>query len=163
MAFLRGASAGGPPKSGQQPGWPGVFIRLNGYVVTYERPIIGKRDKPPSYCQKATYVWSGGRYELLEITLARDPALEGKYSAETLKQGKNPPTEREIDGAKAWLWQFPREPGKLEQVARRLVVLLAPDKAIILDQKGSGANLENVARKFDFAKVKQALAQPPGR
>jgi hypothetical protein len=161
LALLRGGSSGGPPEDQDQPAWAGVFPRLDGYVATYEKPVVAKGGA--SYSQKAIYGWSGGRYEVLEITLARDPALAGKYSADALKKAKNPPVEREIGTRKAWLWEFKREAGKLDQVLRRLVVVLDRDKAIVLEQKGSGANLEDVARKFDFGKVQKALAQPPGK
>jgi hypothetical protein len=162
-ASAPGASAEGPSGEKNQPGWPDVFISLGMYGVAYEKPVVGKGDKPESYRQKAIYSWTGGRFEILEVTLARDPAFKDRYSPEALKKEKDPPKELQINKKKAWLWIFPREAGELEQVARRLVVLLDADKAIIIEQKGAGANLEDVARRFDFPKVERALAKPPTR
>jgi hypothetical protein len=161
--FPLGTSGQEPAPSRYQPGWPEVFTGLDGYVVTYQKPVVGKGEKPDTFQQTAIYLWSGGRDEVLEITLARDPAFRLKYSAEALKNEKSPPKELEVNKRKAWQWDFPREVGKADQVVRRLVVLLDVDKAIMFEQKGSGPTLEHVAKKFDFAKVDKALANPPKR
>ena len=167
IAFLVLAKLGSGEEPGQennQPAWPGVFIQLGVmYQETYEKPVVGKGEKPETYRQKAIYMWTGGRFEILEITLARDPAFKERYAADVLKKEKNAPREREVNKKKAWLWEYPREEGKIDQLARRLVVLHDQDKAIILDQKGDGADLEVVAKKFDFVKVEKALANPPKR
>jgi hypothetical protein len=160
LVLSAGASAGRPQEK-NGPAWPGVFIKLGGYVATYQRPVVGKGEKPKAYQQKAIYHWTGGRFEVLEITLARDPAFKRKYAAAALRKEKAPPKELEINKKKAWLWELPREQGKLDRIARRLVVVLDGDKALIIEQKGSGAKLEDVARKFDFARIEKALAKPP--
>lgn len=146
-----------------KPGWPDVFIHRGMYDLTFEKPVVGPGEKPETYSQKAIYMWLGGRYEQVEVTLARDPAFKDRYSPEVLKKEKNPPQEREVNKKKAWLWEFPRRAVEFEQVVRRLVVLLDADKAMVLELKGSGSDLEEVARQFDFAKVEKALASPPKR
>jgi hypothetical protein len=114
-------AAAGAQLSGRiQPGWPGVFVSPGMYSVRYEKPIVGKEGK--TYQQKAIYDWSGGRFEILEITLARDPAFKDKYAAHVLRKEKNPPKELQINDKKAWQWEFPREGGKLDQLTRRLVI-----------------------------------------
>jgi hypothetical protein len=156
-AALAGAQVPGVGK----PAWPDVFVSPGMYSERYEKPVVGKGDKPDTYQQKAIYNWSGGRFEILEITLARDPAFKDKYSAEALRKEKNPPKELEISNKKAWQWDFPRDPAKAGDLAHRLVIVLEPDKVIIIDQKGGGANLEYVAKLFNFENVAKALANPP--
>ena len=134
--------------------WPA----LAGYS-RIKAPVASQGNKPNTYYQKGTYDWSGGRFEQIEITLARDPAFEDKYSAKALLKEKNPPKELQVNEKKAWLWEFPGV--ARNEVARRLVVILDSDKAIIIEQRGSGAKLDEVAKKFDFAKVQKALATEP--
>jgi len=163
VGALSQASAlnGKPPPMNNEPGWPGVFFQMDGYIATYEKPIVGRGEKPQIYQQKVSYLWSGGRYEVVEMTLARDPEFKEKYSSQVLTKEKNPPKELEVKQKKAWQWEFAGVPKNIDQVARRLVVLLGEDKAIIIEQKGYGAVLETVAKKFDFAKVEEALENPP--
>jgi hypothetical protein len=163
VVLPRNTFAQGLAVQGGKPAWADVFVSLGMYAVTYEKPLVGKGEKPEIYQQKAVYNWTGGRFEILHITLARDPAFKDKYSAEALKKGKNPPKELEINKKKAWEWKFDLEEGKFEKVARRLVVLLDVDKAIIIEQIGAGLRLEDVAKKFDFSKVEKALANPPAK
>jgi hypothetical protein len=146
-----------------KPAWPDVFVSLGMYDVVYQKPVIGKGDKPDAYQQKATYIWTGGRFEVLHITLARDPSFKDRYSAEALKKEKDPPKELEINKKKAWQWTFKREPNDFKQVTNRLVVLLDDDKAIIIEQIGFGFALPDAAKLFDFAKVEKALAKPPAK
>jgi hypothetical protein len=147
---------------GRRPAWPDVFIKMGMYSLRYEKPVVDKGDKPEIYQQKVSYSWSGGRSEVLFVTLARDPAFKGRFSADTLKKEKNPPKELAIDEKKAWYWTFDPKDRRLD-VAQRLVVLLDVDKAIIIERIGSGPSLENVAKRFDFAKVAKALANPPAK
>jgi hypothetical protein len=72
-------SAGARLSGRIQPGWPDVFVSPGMYSVRYEKPVVGKGDKPETYQQKAIYDWSGGRFEILEITPARDPAFKEKW------------------------------------------------------------------------------------
>jgi hypothetical protein len=142
-----------------KPAWPGVFIELEMFGVRYLSPAVSADDKV--YSQTARYDWLGGRYEVLEITLLCDPAIKQRYSAENLKKEKIVPSELEINKKKAFEWMFEVDPGKIDALSRRLVVVLADDKAIIINQHGSGLTLEEVARKFDFGKVEKALSAPP--
>jgi hypothetical protein len=76
-----------------------------------------------------------------------------------LKKEKNPPKELQVNNKKAWQREFPVTSDF--RVGRRLVVVLDADKAIIIEQKGNGLILQDVAKSFDFAKVEKALANPP--
>lgn len=163
LVWLPGASAGDPAREKSQPGWPGVFIDLPNYLATYAKPVVGKGEPPETYQQTVTYMWLGNRYDEVDVTLARDPAFKDRYAAETLMREKDPPRPREVNKKRAWQWDLPRQAGRLDQVVRRLVVLLDADKAIILEQRGDGLDLEGVAKKFDFAAVEKALANPPRR
>jgi hypothetical protein len=158
-----GAIADEPAQEKNRPAWPDVFILLPMYQETYQKPVVAKGENPMTYRQKAIYDWIGGRFEILEITLARDPAFKSRYSEEALKKEKNPPKALEVNKKKAWRWEFPSQSRDIDKIVRRLVVLLDIDKAIIIEQKGYGADLETVAKKFDFAKVEKALANPPGK
>jgi hypothetical protein len=150
-----------PAQDREEPVWPDIFPNLGMYAVKYAKPVVGKGEKPEAYQQKATYEWSGGRFEILEITLARDPAFKERYAAATVQKEKNPPKELEMRKKKAWLWEFPRDPANFRQVVRRLVVVVDADKALIIDQIGMGPGPERVAERFDFAKIEKALANPP--
>jgi hypothetical protein len=152
-----------PTREKNPPGWEGSFIKLGGYALTLEKPIVGEGEKPPTYRQKGIYLWTGGRAEVLEVTLARDPAFKDRYSADALKKEDPQPKELEINKKKAWLWEFARDGGKIDQLTHRLVILLDADKAIVIEQKGNGASLETVAKKFDFGEIEKALANPPKR
>ncbi len=140
-------------------GWPGVFPEMTNYQRTFTAPVIAK-DKS-SYRQTARYDWMGGRFEMLEVTVARDPAFKEKHTPEALKKEKNPPKEVEVGKKKAWLWSMPAEPGKLDQVTGRLVVVLDADKALIIERKGDGPELTEMAKHFDLTRVEKALADPP--
>ncbi len=164
LAGLSGSPTGracGPGTAKNRPGWADVFARLNMYQASYDKPVVGPGEKPQVYRQRAVYQWIGNRYEQLEITLARDPAFKDRYAADVLRKEQNPPRPVTVHGKSAWRWDLPRGCRQVDPVVRRLVVLLDADKAIILEQRGSGASLEDVAGKFDFARVAQALAQPP--
>src|SRR5262245_411859 len=163
VVLPRNTFAQGLAAQGGKPAWADVFVNLGMYAVAYEKPLVGKGEKPETYQQKSVYTWTGGRFEIIHVTLARDPAFKDKYSTEALKKGKNPPKELEINKKKAWEWKFDLEDGKFEKVARRLVVLLDVDKAIIIEQIGAGLRLEDVAKKFDFSKVEKALSNPPAK
>jgi len=139
-----------------------VFFSLDGYLLTYSKPEKDKGEKPQKYSQTGSYVWTGGRVESIAVTLARDPAFKDKYSAETLKKDADTPKEVKIKGKRALLWTI-AQPKGLTEVTHRLVVLLDDDKAILIEQRGNGASLEEVGKKFDFAKVEKALATPPGK
>jgi hypothetical protein len=140
------------------PGLDKVFIEVNHYNRTLQKPIRG--DSAEVYQQTARYDWSGGRFEQIDITLARNPEFKKKYSADAMKAEKDPPKETEINKKKAWIWERKSESGKFDEVTHRLVVLLSDDKAIIIEQKGQGAKVVELAKSFDFDKVEKALAGP---
>lgn len=138
-----------------------LFPDLGGmYTRLVLKSEVGKAEKPDTYKQTATYSWNGGRYETLTVTIARDPAFKDKYSAEAMKKEKTPPTEVELGKKKAYLWELAKD-GGIDQVSHRLVVVLAADKVLLIEQIGSGAQLDKFAAKFDLEKVEKALDAPP--
>jgi hypothetical protein len=143
-----------------RPGWPKIFVPIPMYAVSYETPVV-RKGQPQIYSQKAIYLWTGGRAEKLEITVARDPAFKDRYSAKALRAEKNAPRQLEINKKVAWEWTYPRVAGKLDALVRRLVVLLDTDKALVIEQLGGGPGLERVASQFDFPAIAKALANPP--
>ncbi len=139
--------------------WDKVFIEISHYARTMQKPVKG--DSADVYQQTAHYDWSGGRFEQIDITLARNPEFKKKYSAEAMKAEKDPPKDIEINNKKAWLWERKSETGKFDEITHRLIVILSNDKAIIIEQKGEGAKVVDLAKSFDFDKVEKALATPP--
>ena len=89
----------------------------------------------------------------------RDPAFKEKYATAILRKEKNPPKELEINKKKAWHWIAREAPPR--HVTNVLIVLLDMDKAIIIEQFGTGANVEEVAKRFDFARIEKAWRHPP--
>ena len=157
LAALLLAPAADPKATDYAPLFPdlgGMYTRL------VSKPEVGKGEKPDAYKQTASYSWNGGRYETLTVTIARDPAFKEKYSAEAMKKGKTPPTEVEVGKKRAYLWE-PDTGGKFDAVSRRLVVVLAADKAVVVEQAGMGTDLEKWAADFDLAKMEKALDAPP--
>lgn len=130
------------------------------YQRTVNKPEVGKGDKPDTYKQRVTYEWSGGRFEVLNVTVARDPAFKDKYSAEAIKKEKTPPTEVEVGKKKAYLWELAKD-GGIDQISHRLVVVLSADKVLLIEQIGGGAELDKFAAKFDLEKIEKALDAPP--
>jgi hypothetical protein len=133
-----------------------VFIQLNNYSRTLNEPM--KDSTAGIYQQTAVYDWSGGRFERIEITLVRNPTNFKKQFNQLVKGQNNPPKDVEVNGKKGWLWENKEESSKFDRVTGRLALVLNDDKAIFLEQKGTGANLVEVAKKFDFEKVDKALA-----
>ena len=61
---------------------------------------------------------------------------------------------------RAYLWDRMKA-ADLEKVNRRLVVVLADDKVLVIEQRGFGLELPEVAKKLDFDKAVKALESPP--
>jgi hypothetical protein len=139
-------------------GWDDLFPALRNFGRKVEAPKVAKGDKPTAYNQSATYEWMGGRFEVITITLARDPAFKTKYSAEAMKKQKA--EKLDVNKKPAYLTDRMKA-DDLQKVNRRLVVVLADDKALIVEQRGAGLDLADVARKLDFEKVQKSLGSPP--
>jgi len=142
-------------------GWPDLFPELGNFSRTVAAPVVAKGDKPEAYSQKTTYEWLGGRFEILKITVARDPKFKDMYSANAVKLMKLQPTQLEVNKKRALLWEKLAEPDDLKNVSKRLVVVLADDKMLMVEQVGFGLELDEVAKKLDFEKVVKALESPP--
>jgi hypothetical protein len=139
-------------------GYAALFPTLGGmYQTTIHNPEIGKGEV---YKQMATFEWTGGRAERLNVTFARDPAFKEAYSAAALK--KSPAKEVEVGKKKGYLMAMPADKGK-ESPGPRLVVVLSADKVVIIDQYGFGADVEKLAATIDLEKVEKALDTPPGK
>jgi hypothetical protein len=156
VSLLAFASADAPG------GWPDLFPALGNFDRKVSAPVVAKGDKPEVYSQSARYEWLGGRFEVLTVTLARDPAFKEKYAADAVKKAKPAPTEVEVNKKRAYLWDNLTKPDDLVNVNKRLVVILADDKVLTVEQVGFGLELEDVAKKLDFEKVAKALESAPG-
>ncbi len=145
-------------------GWLSVFPEMTGYQRTFLAPVVtvDKEKKPVAYHQTVKYEWSGGDHRHFEVTLARDPAFKQKYAAGTLRKEAKPPTEVMIGKRTGWLWEFERQVGKLDAVVSRLVVPLAEEKALIVEDKsGRKVILQGMVELLDLAKITAALDAPP--
>jgi hypothetical protein len=152
------------PKPEPRAGWFGVFPEIAGYGRSFLAPVVAAEKQPVVYRQTAHYEWLGGALKRLEVTLARDPAFKQKYAAETLRKDATAPKEVKVGTRTGWLWVLEKEAGgKPDQVAWRLVVPLAADKALLCEGRGAGPWEEaaGLAQRFDLARVEAALAQPP--
>lgn len=139
-------------------GWDTLYPELGNFSCKLETPKIAKGDKPAVYSQSAVYEWLGGRFEILTITLARDPKFKEQYSADAMKKEKA--EKLEVNKKTAYKWDRMKAE-ELDKVNCKLVVLLADDKVLIIEQRGGGLELPEVAKKFDFDKVTKALDDPP--
>ena len=139
-------------------GWDDLFPELGNFGREVGPPKVAKGEKPTVYSQTATYTWMGGRFEVLTVTLARDPAFKEKYSAAAMKKEKA--EKLDVNKKSAYLWDRMKA-DDLEAVNRRLVVVLADDKVLVVEQRGAGLELPDVAKKLDFDKVIKALESPP--
>ena len=142
-------------------GWPELFPELGNFGRTIQSPKVAKGDKPEVYSQAARYEWLGGRFEILTITVARDPAFKEKYSAEAVKKTKPAPAAVEVNKKQAYLWEKLAGENDLKNVNKRLIVVLDADKILMVEQVGFGLELDEVAKKLDFEKVAKALESPP--
>src|SRR5262249_55001276 len=68
-----------PAKTPALAGWLGIFPEFTMYQRSFTTPIVTPEKKPTAYRQTAKYEWSGGRFEVFEVTVARDPAFKEKY------------------------------------------------------------------------------------
>ncbi len=153
IAFALSTFAAAPDK-----GWETLFPKLQNFDRKIGEPSTEKGDKPAKYGQSVVYEWMGGRFEVLTITLARDPKFKDQYSAEAMKKEKA--EKLEINKKTAYLWDRMKA-DDLDKVNRRLVVLLADDKVLEITQRGGGLELADIAKQIDFAKVVKALESPP--
>jgi hypothetical protein len=142
-------------------GWPDLFPALGNFERKVAAPVVAKGEKPEVYSQAARYDWLGNRFEILTITIARDPAFREKYAADALKKGKPAPAAIEVNKKRAYVWDKLAGENDLKNVNKRLVVLLADDKIVMVEQVGFGLELDEVAKKLDFDKVAKALDMPP--
>lgn len=141
-------------------GWEPLFPELQNFDRKVGVPSIDKGDKPAKYGQSVVYEWMGGRFEVLTITLARDPKFKDQYSAEAMKKEKA--EKLEVNKKTAYLWDRMKA-DDLDKVNRRLVVVLADDKVLEITQRGSGLELADVAKQLDFEKAAKALDAPPAK
>ncbi len=138
-------------------GWDELFPSLPNFGRKVEVPKVEKGEKPTAYSQSANYDWMGGRFEAFTITLARDPQFKTQYAADAMKKEKVETLE--VNKKTAYLWDL--KPAKFNDLSRRLVVALADDKILIVEQRGHGLDVADVAKKLDFDKVLKALENPP--
>jgi hypothetical protein len=141
-------------------GWPELFPTLGNFGRKVKGPVAAKGEKPTVYSQSTEYDWLGGRFEVLTITLARDAKFKDTYAAEAMKNAKPVPASLEVNKKRAYLWDREKA-DELDKVNRKLVVVLADDKILMIEQRGAGLELEEVAKKLDLDKVVKALESPP--
>jgi len=154
----------GDSRADDKHGWKDVFPKMTGWTQKVGTPVVGKGKEPKDYHQTVKYEWTGGAFKILAITLARDPAFKDKYDPKKLKKADNAPKEVKVGKRTAWLWDLENEAGKDQgKVRTRLVVVLAPDRVLILEARGQGPweDLTGLAGECDLDKMEKALDNPP--
>jgi hypothetical protein len=141
-------------------GWPELFPQLRNFSRKVDAPTVEKGDKPAIYRQTTTYEWQGGRFEVITITLSRNPKHKESYAADAVKNWKPAAKELEINKKRAYLWDREKADER-DKVNRSLIVVMADDKILVIEQRGSGLDLAEVAKKLDFDKVLKAMENPP--
>jgi hypothetical protein len=140
-----------PPKPKALAGWIDVFPEITGYERTFQAPRVDK--KAPAYSQAVRYLWTGGRIEEVEITLARDAAFEKRFAVERLRHAPMPPTPIKMGDFSGWLWKD-----------KQLVLILGKDRALVIESKTPkvfASDFESFAKRFDLKKCAAALDKPP--
>ncbi|HKB42362.1 MAG TPA: hypothetical protein VKD72_38405 [Gemmataceae bacterium] len=131
---------GGPPPA-PLAGWFGVFPEVPGYHRSFLAPVVAGGQPPSAYQQTARYDWTGGRWEVLWVTLTRDPALGPAGPGAALRAAGARPLP---DPGPDWL-----------------VVPLGPEKTLVVEREGSGPDLREFVGGFDLAALAAALDRPP--
>jgi hypothetical protein len=156
--------AAGPSGTGALAGWFGVFPEIPGYRRSFLGPEVGPGGSTTSYRQTARYEWTGGAVKVLNVTLTRDPAFRRDRADEVRVQGATPPQRIEVGGRSGWFWAPGHDAaGRPTGGPHRLVVLLGPVDALVLEAKGPGPweRLPDLAGRFNLGRIEAALRTPP--
>jgi hypothetical protein len=130
-------------------GWPGVFAEHQGYVRHYEKPKADKK----AWQQTVRYEWTGGRIEMVHVTLLRDADEAKKFQF----SDKNPMPEKlkkiKVGDRPAY-----------DSGDGKLVIDLDKDRLMVLEAptwKQFQSNLPDFAGRFSLDACAKALDQPP--
>ena len=98
-------------------GWPDLFPALGNFERKVAEPVVARGEsgkRPATYSQSATYEWLGNRFEVITITLARDPAFREKYAADAMNKADPAPEALEVNKKRAYLfhWSYKIVKGK---------------------------------------------------
>lgn len=155
ICFLTALATVHAVQRGAPSGWADLLPPRQGYDLQFKKPTIDGE----KYSQKAEYLWTGGRIDTLDVIFLRDPAVKDRYSDEAMKKDKHGPTGLVVNKKQTWHWIYARDESK--EIRSKLVVILSPDKAMILEQKYHDFDLQEFAKKLDYAKIEKAMANPP--
>lgn len=143
-----------PPKAG----WYGILPHFPAqYIIRFKVPVVEAGEKPTRYHQTILYEWSGNRFEVYTVTVARDSSFKDTYSAENLRK-QNYEENRLDKKHTAWLWKDSK------RVPRKMVIPLGEDRALLANVEGMvGVHLGllDLAKAFDLERVTKALDHPP--
>jgi hypothetical protein len=95
------ASAAQAPPARVLPGWLGVFPEVGMYSRRLEVP----KSEKESWQQSARYEWSGGRSEMIRVTLMRDAAEAKKYAFDA--KNPLPDTVKKVKVAERDAYEYP--------------------------------------------------------
>jgi hypothetical protein len=164
MIMEQAPAQGQPGKPPPLAGWMGVFPEMSGYQRTFLAPVVNADPAKSVYRQTVKYEWTGGAIKRLEVTLARDPALQQLFSAEAVMKQPVKPTQVKIGKHTGWLWKVERTDAKEDwPLVARLVILLADDRILMLEARGQGPweELAQRAELFDLHRCAHTLDRPP--
>ena len=137
------------PEKANRAGWIGVYPHIGNYDAKFKKPKVDKE----TYQQKASYTWTGGRLESIEITLIRDAELAKRYTKDGVKKLPAVPKEVKVGDHVGW-----------DTGNGSLVIVLGDDRLLKLDAptwKFHQSNLAGFAKRFDLKACAKALDRPP--
>jgi hypothetical protein len=126
---------------GPRAAWYKVFEPLPpGYVTKFDPPLFASQTK---YSQSMEYWWTGGRLDSGKITLSRDPQIKERFS----ERKRSPHCSREIF---------------ISETPPQIVVLLARDKAMLVERQGNDIGQINAWKNCDYLdRITEALTARP--
>lgn len=136
-------------------GWYRVFVALPGYQRSFMAPVR----RPQGYRQMARYLWTGDADRTWDVTLVRERGIARRYGDESSGPGWRPVR---VGGRRGWLRDYGAVADRAA-VRIRLIMPLAPDRALILEGHGLGPwdDPAVLATRFDQGRIASALLAPP--
>lgn len=141
-------------------GWAGLFANCPNYAVSYLPVFVS--DDLLFYHQTARYGRIGGRFEVVEVTFAFEPAMVSQMNIEAMLKSAKRIKTLKIEGFQAWQWTIERsEKNRFEDARERLLIQLDPRKTVLFEGRGEVADLVKMASHFEFVNAARSLNRPP--
>jgi hypothetical protein len=149
LTLIVGAASAAQAPARVLPGWLGVFPEVGMYSRRLEVP----KSEKESWQQSARYEWSGGRSEMIRVTLMRDAAEAKKYAFDA--KNPLPDTVKKVKVAERDAYEYP---------GGKLVIDLGKDRRMLLEAptwQMYKSNLAEFAKRFSLDACAKAIEKPP--